>query len=150
LKHTTYIDSQQHQVFTGPCCYDIILGCDFLCKVHFHIDFQNNTISCMDMSFTMHNPDFFTDSTCLQDVMFFEDAEVDSHASLIKESTYKLVSISFVSGAFVFHRDMILLIFPLLQILINYIQSNKSSLMNVSNVLIYDTALWIINLVMKY
>ena len=47
--------------------------------------------------------------------MGFEDVEVDSHASLIKESTYKSVSISIVTGAFVFHRDMILKI-PLLQI----------------------------------
>jgi hypothetical protein len=40
FKRAAYIDSQQCQVFTGPCSYDIILGCNFLCKIHFHIDFQ--------------------------------------------------------------------------------------------------------------
>jgi hypothetical protein len=63
FKRTAYIDSQQWQVFTGPCCYDIILGCDFLCKIHFHINFQNNSMTCMDMSVSMRNPDFFTDNS---------------------------------------------------------------------------------------
>ena len=29
FKRTSYIDNQQCQVFSGPCCYDIILGRDF-------------------------------------------------------------------------------------------------------------------------
>jgi hypothetical protein len=61
LKHTAYIDSQQCEVFTGRWCYNIILGHDFLCRVNFHIDFQNNTMTSMDMSVSMRNPDFFTD-----------------------------------------------------------------------------------------
>ena len=63
FKSTAYIDSHQCQVFTGPCCYDIILGCDFLRKIHFHINFQNNSMTCMDMSVSMLNPDFFTDNS---------------------------------------------------------------------------------------
>ena len=59
----------------------------------------------MYMSVSVCNPDFFNDSTSLQDI-FFDDVEVDSYASLIKESTFKSVSISIVSGALVFHRYM--------------------------------------------
>ena len=98
FKCTAYIDSQQCQVFTGPCCYDIILGRDFLRKIHFHINFQNNSMTCMDMSVSMHSPDFFTDNSQIRDIMFFDDADVDSYASLIKESTYKPVSISDIVG----------------------------------------------------
>ena len=65
FKRMAYIDSQQCQVFTGPSCYDIILGHDFLCKIHFHINFQNNSMTCMDMSVSMHSPDFFTDNSRL-------------------------------------------------------------------------------------
>ena len=71
FKRTSYIDSQQCQVFSGPCCYDIILGRDFLHKIHFHIDFQNNTMTCMDMSVAMRSSEFFTDNTRLQDILFF-------------------------------------------------------------------------------
>ena len=56
-------------------------------------------MTCMDMSISMHNPDFFTDSSCLQDIMFFDGVDVDSYTLLIKESTYKSVSISDVVGA---------------------------------------------------
>ena len=42
----------------------------------------------MDMSVSMRSPDFFTDNSRLRDIMFFDDVDVDSYASLIKESTY--------------------------------------------------------------
>ena len=56
-------------------------------------------MTCMDMSISMHNPDFFTDSSCLQDIMFFDGVDVDSYTLLIKESTYKSESISNIVGA---------------------------------------------------
>jgi hypothetical protein len=63
FKCTECIDSQQCQVFTGPCCCDLILGHDFLLKVHFHIDFRINTMICMDVSVSMRSPGSFTDSS---------------------------------------------------------------------------------------
>ena len=66
FKHTAYIDNQQCQVFTDPCYYFIIFDCDFICKVYFHIDSQNNSTTCIGMSVSMCNPDIFTDSTCLR------------------------------------------------------------------------------------
>ena len=94
FKRTAYIDKQTCQVFTGPCTYDVILGRDFLRKLHFHINFDDNTMNCMDMSVPMRSPDFFTNHTRLHDIMFFDDVEVDSFASLIKQSKYKSISIS--------------------------------------------------------
>ena len=99
LNHTSYIDSQQCQVFTCPCWYDKIFGHDFLLEIHFHIDIQNNTMTCMDMSISMHSFEFFTDNSCLQDILFLADVDVDSYASIIKESTYKSVSITDVIAA---------------------------------------------------
>ena len=40
FKHTSYIDSQQCQVFSGPCCYDIILGRNFYTKSTFILIFK--------------------------------------------------------------------------------------------------------------
>ena len=94
FKHTAYIDKQICQVFTGPCTYDVILGHDFLCKLHFHIHFDDNTMNCMDMSVPMHSPDFFTNNNRLCDIMFVDDVEVNSFVSLFKESKYKSISIS--------------------------------------------------------
>ena len=99
FKRTAYIDIQTCLVFTGPCTYDVILGCDFLCKLHFHMNFDDNTMNCMEMTVPMHSPDFFTNNTQLCDIMFFDDIEVDSFASLIKEAKYKSVSISDVVNA---------------------------------------------------
>ena len=53
----------------------------------------------MDMSVAMHSYEFFTENTCLQDILFFDDVDVDSYASIIKESKYKSVSISDVITA---------------------------------------------------
>ena len=53
----------------------------------------------MDMSVAMHSYEFFTDNTRLQDILFFDDVDVDSYASIIKESTYKSVSIADVIAA---------------------------------------------------
>ena len=53
----------------------------------------------MDMSVAMRSSEFFTDNTCLQDILFFDDVYVDSYASIIKESTYKSVSIADVIAA---------------------------------------------------
>ena len=63
FRHTAYIDSQACQVFIGPCLYNIILGQDFLQKVQFNINFENNTMNCMDMSVPMRSPEFFYDCT---------------------------------------------------------------------------------------
>jgi hypothetical protein len=51
-------------------------------------------MNCMDMSDPMHNPDLFSNNTQLCDIIIFDDIEVDSFASLIKESKYKSISIS--------------------------------------------------------
>ena len=51
------------------------------------------------MSVPMRSPDFFTNNTWLHDILFFDDIEVDSFASLIKESKYKSVSISNIINA---------------------------------------------------
>ena len=76
------------------CSYDIILGRDFLRKVQFNINFENNTMNCMDTSVPMRSPEFFYDCTRLRDIMFFDDVEVDSFASTITKSTYHPVNIS--------------------------------------------------------
>ena len=94
FKHTAYIINHTCQVFTGPCSYDIILGQDFLWKIHFNINFDSNTMNCMDMSVPMQSSDFFSDRTCLCDVMFSDNVEVDSFASTITKSTYHPVFIS--------------------------------------------------------
>ena len=56
-------------------------------------------MTCMDMSISMHSFEFFTDNSCLQDILFLDDVDVDSYASIIKESTYKSVSITDVIAA---------------------------------------------------
>ena len=94
FKRTAYIDNHTCQVFLGPCLYDIILGRDFLRKIHFHINFDNNTMNCMDMSVPMQSPEFFSDHSRLRDIMFFDDVEVDSFASTITKSSYQPISIS--------------------------------------------------------
>ena len=58
LKRTPYIINHTCQVFIGPCSYDIILGQDFLGKIHFNINFNDNTMNCMDMSVSMQSSDF--------------------------------------------------------------------------------------------
>ena len=58
--HTAYIISHTCQVFTGPCSYDIILRRDFLLKIHFYINFDNDTMNCMEMSVPMQSSDFFS------------------------------------------------------------------------------------------
>ena len=58
FKRTAYVNSQACQVFIGPCSYDNILGRDFLQKVQFNINFENNTMNCMDTSVPMQSPDF--------------------------------------------------------------------------------------------
>ena len=59
FKRTAYIINHTCQVFIGPCSYDIILGQDFLQKIHFHINFDNNAMNCMEMSVPMRSSDFF-------------------------------------------------------------------------------------------
>ena len=59
FKRTAYIINHTCQVFIGPCSYDIILGQDFLQKIHFHINFDNNAMNCMEMSVPRRSSDFF-------------------------------------------------------------------------------------------
>ena len=94
FKRTACVNSQACQVFIGPCSYDIILGRDFLRKVQFNINFENNSMNCMDTSVPMGSPEFFYDCTRLRDIMFFDDVEVDSFASTITKSTFHPVNIS--------------------------------------------------------
>ena len=61
LKHIAHIDNHDCQIFLGPCYYDIILGQDFLRKIQFNINFDNNTMNCMDMSVPMQLPEYFSD-----------------------------------------------------------------------------------------
>ena len=86
--------SQACQVFIGPCSYNIILGRDFLRKVQFNINFENDTMYCMDTSVPMRSPEFFYDQTRLRNVMFFIDVKEDSFALTITKSTYHPVNIS--------------------------------------------------------
>ena len=79
--------------------YDIIIGRDFLQKIQFNINFDNNTMNCMDMLVPMRPPDYFSDRTCLRDLMFIDDVEVDSFASTITKSTYQQISISTIVDA---------------------------------------------------
>ena len=58
FKPTVYIINHTCQVFIGACSYDIILGQDFLWRIHFHINFDNNTMNCIDMSVHMQLSDF--------------------------------------------------------------------------------------------
>ena len=49
FKCTAYINNHTCQVFLGLCSFDIILRQDFLQKAHFHINFDNKTMNCVDM-----------------------------------------------------------------------------------------------------
>ena len=94
FKRTAYIINHTCQVFTGLRSYDIILGQDFSRKIYFHINFNDNTMNCMDMSGHMRSSDFFSDHTRLRDIMFSYNVEIDTFASTITKSTYHSVSIS--------------------------------------------------------
>ena len=65
FKCTPNIDKQACQGCTGPYMHDDILGCDFLLKMHSHINFNINTMSCMEIPIPKCSPDFFTDNTCI-------------------------------------------------------------------------------------
>ena len=93
FKRTAYIDNHDCQIFIGPCYHYIILGRAFLRKIQLNINFDNNTMNCMDMSVPMRPPEYFSDRTRLRDLMFTDDVEVDSFASIITKSTYQQVSI---------------------------------------------------------
>ena len=45
-------------------------------------------MNCMHMSVPMQSSDFFSDHTHLRNIMFNEDAEVDSFALIITKSTF--------------------------------------------------------------
>ena len=111
FKCTAYINSQGCQVFIGPCSYNIILRQDFLQKVQFNINFENETMNCIDTSVPMQSPAFFYDCTWLRDVMFFDNVEVDLFASTITKFTYHPVSISTIISMqkhrSVGHRNML-------------------------------------------
>ena len=59
FKCTVYFINHSCQVFNGPCSYNIILGQDFLWRIHSHITFDNNPMNCMDISVPMQSSDFF-------------------------------------------------------------------------------------------
>ena len=63
FKCRAYIKDHIFQLFIGPYTHDIILGQDFLQKLQFNSNFDNNTINCMDMSVPVRSPDFFSDCT---------------------------------------------------------------------------------------
>ena len=94
FKYTAYIDNHTCQIFIGPCYYNIILGQDFLQKIQFFTNSDNNTMNCMDMSVPMQSPDHFSDQTQLHDLKFIVGVEFDSFASTITKSTYQPISIS--------------------------------------------------------
>ena len=94
FKCTVYIQSHACQVFIGPWAYGIILGQDFLQKIRFHINLDNNTMNYLDKSVLLWSPDYFSDCPCLFNIMFSDDEEVDSFASANTNSTYHPVSIS--------------------------------------------------------
>ena len=78
FKCTVYIQSHACQVFIGPWAYGIILGQDFLQKIRFHINLDNNTMNYLDKSVLLWSPDYFSDCTCLFNIMFSDNVEVDS------------------------------------------------------------------------
>ena len=63
FKCMAYIKDLICQIFIGPFSYNINLGQDFLQKIQFDINFNDNTINCMDMSVPMRSPDHFSDCT---------------------------------------------------------------------------------------
>jgi hypothetical protein len=94
FKCTAYIIHHTCQVFISPCSYDIIFGQDSLWKILFHINVDNKAMNSMDMSVPIQLSDFFSDCTCLRNIMFSDHVEVDSFASTITKSMYHTVSIS--------------------------------------------------------
>ena len=70
FKRTAYMNSQACQVIIGTCSYNIILGQDFLRKVQFNINFDNNTMNCMDtvdlwwFSVVQSRSDVINESSC--------------------------------------------------------------------------------------
>ena len=62
FKRTAKIDLHSCQVFHGSCAYDIIIRCDLMRKIHFKINFDNNTIECMDITVLMCPSNFFDDT----------------------------------------------------------------------------------------
>ena len=53
----------------------------------------------MDMTLPMQSPDYFLECSCLLNIMFVDDVEVDSFASMITKSTYQPISISTIIDA---------------------------------------------------
>ena len=51
----------------------------------------------MDMSVSMRAPDFFSDRTRLRNIMFSDDVEIDSFASIITKSMNHPVDISTIA-----------------------------------------------------
>ena len=68
----------------GPCSYDVIHGHGFVGQVQYHATFQNDTMTCLN------NP-------------ISDNAHVDSHPFLIKESKHNAVSISDAIGTHRLH-----------------------------------------------
>ena len=93
FKQTAKIDSHSCQVFHGPCAYDIIIGHDLMRKIHFKINFDNNTIEYMDITIPMHPSNFFDETIRLHDVLSFENDDFDVYATAITISNYKATSI---------------------------------------------------------
>ena len=79
--HTACVESHTCQVLIGPCSYDNILGWDFLQKVHFHINIENNTVNCMDMSVPMQSTGYISDCAHLHSIIHFDNVEVVSIVS---------------------------------------------------------------------
>ena len=99
FKRTACIDNHTCQIFIGSCHYDIILGRDFLRKIQFSINFDNNTMSCMDMTLPMQSPNYFSDHLGLRNIVLVDDVEVDSFALMITKSTYQPILISTIIDA---------------------------------------------------
>ena len=53
----------------------------------------------MDMSVPMQSPNYSSACSCLRNIMFVDDVEVDSFASMITKSTYQPILISTVINA---------------------------------------------------
>jgi hypothetical protein len=48
-----HIDEQHAFVFAGPCDYNIIFGCDFLCKIGMKALFDLGTVTAFDITIEM-------------------------------------------------------------------------------------------------
>jgi hypothetical protein len=104
FQSTAYIKNCNLSIFHWSMFLIFFLGHAFLHKVNYYIEFDVNTMTCMEMTFSRQSSDFFTNRTCLHDTIVSDDIvsddiEVDSFASIITGPKCKINIISDVIDA---------------------------------------------------